>query len=160
MFATLHTNDSAGAITRLVNMGIEPFLVTSSTIAIMAQRLVRRICPHCKESYTPDPESLRELGVPADEIEGMVVYRGRGCSKCQDRGYYGRTGIFELLVLTPRIQELALQGVDSNILKREAIREGMRTLRGDGAVKVAEGTSTIEEVLRVTRDDILEEVFE
>ncbi|NIA15016.1 MAG: type II secretion system ATPase GspE [Nitrospiraceae bacterium] len=160
VFATLHTNDSAGAVTRLVNMGIEPFLVTSSTIAIMAQRLVRRICEHCKEPYTPEPESLRELGVPADKIDGMVAYRGRGCSKCQDRGYYGRTGIFELLVLTPRIQELALQGVDSNILKREAIREGMRTLRGDGAVKVAEGTSTIEEVLRVTRDDIVEEVFE
>ena len=160
VFATLHTNDSAGAVTRLINMGIEPFLVTSSTIAIMAQRLVRRICEHCKESYTPDPESLRELGVPAEDIEGMLAYRGTGCSKCQNRGYFGRTGIFELLVLTPRIQELALSGVDSNMLKREAVREGMRTLRGDGAAKVAAGTSTIEEVLRVTRDDIIEEVFE
>ena len=160
VFATLHTNDSAGAITRLVNMGIEPFLVTSSTIAIMAQRLVRRICEHCKDGYTPDPESLRELGISAQELASATVYCGRGCDHCLQRGYFGRTGIFELLVMTPRMQELVLQGADSNAIKREAVKEGMRTLRGDGAAKVAEGISTIEEVLRVTRDDLFEEVLD
>jgi len=159
VFATLHTNDSAGAITRLINMGIEPFLVTSSTIAIMAQRLVRRICPECKESYTPDPESLRDLGVSADAL-GQKAYRGRGCERCQDRGYYGRTGIFELLVMTPHVQELTLKGVDSNVIKREAMKHGMRTLREDGAVKVALGMTTVEEILRVTRDDLMDEVME
>jgi general secretion pathway protein E len=156
VFSTLHTNDSAGAITRLVNMGIEPFLVSSSTIAIMAQRLVRKICEHCKEPYTPEPESLIELGVPAHEAVGRTVYRGMGCDKCQSRGYYGRGGIFELLTMTPRIQELTLQGVDSNVIKREARNEGMRTLREDGAEKVFAGISTVEEVLRVTRDDFVD----
>ncbi|MBN2310642.1 MAG: type II secretion system ATPase GspE [Candidatus Hydrogenedentes bacterium] len=158
VFSTLHTNDSAGAITRLVNMGIEPFLVSSSTIAIMAQRLVRRICDYCKEAYEPDIESLVELGIPRQEAAGKVVYRGRGCDRCQGRGYFGRTGIFELLVMTPHIQDLTLKGVDSNVIKREAKKEHMRTLREDGASKVFQGVSTIEEVLRVTRDDLIDEV--
>jgi general secretion pathway protein E len=158
VFSTLHTNDSAGAITRLVNMGIEPFLVSSSTIAILAQRLVRRICPHCREAYEPEPGSLLDLGLTAEEAQGKMVYRGVGCDRCQGRGYYGRTGIFELLVMTPRIQDLTLRGVDSNIIKREAKKYGMRTLREDGAAKVLQGVSTIEEVLRVTRDDFMEEV--
>jgi len=160
VFATLHTNDSAGAITRLINMGIEPFLVTSSTIAIMAQRLMRRICKECKQPYEPEQESLRELGVAAQEFSGKPVYFGRGCTKCQDRGYLGRTGIFELLLMTPHIQDLVLKGTDSNVVKREAKKYGMRTLREDGAAKVALGISTIEEVLRVTRDDIVEEIMD
>ena len=158
VFATLHTNDSAGAITRLINMGIEAFLVTSSTIAIMAQRLVRRICPACKDPYAPSPESLRDLGVSVEDFP--VIYRGKGCDQCQGRGYYGRTGIFELLVMTQRVQELTLKGADSNVIKREAMKHGMRTLRQDGAAKVAQGLSTIEEVLRVTRDDIVDEVMD
>ncbi len=156
VFATLHTNDSAGAITRLMNMGIEPFLVTSSTIAIQAQRLVRRICPACKESYPPDPESLKELGVSLDDSRLTHIYRGTGCEKCSQRGYHGRSGIFELLVMSPRIQELVLQGADSNVVKREARREGMRTLREDGAEKMLRGETTVEEILRVTRDEVLE----
>ncbi|MCC6697635.1 MAG: type II secretion system ATPase GspE [Candidatus Hydrogenedentes bacterium] len=160
VFSTLHTNDSAGAITRLVNMGIEPFLVSSSTIAIMAQRLVRNICNHCKEPYEPELESVLELGLTREQAQGKIAYRGRGCEKCQGRGYYGRTGIFELLVMTPQVQELTLRGTDSNVIKREAKREGMRTLREDGASKVFKGISTIEEVMRVTRDDILMEVTE
>ncbi len=158
VFATLHTNDSAGAITRLVNMGIEPFLVTSSTIAIMAQRLVRCICPECKEPYEPELSSLIELGVPEAEAKGRVIYRGRGCERCQGRGYYSRTGIFELLVMTPHLQNLVLRGTDSNMIKREAKRHGMRTLREDGALKVLHGATTIEEVMRVTRDDFLDDV--
>lgn len=158
VFATLHTNDSAGAITRLVNMGIEPFLVSSSTIAIMAQRLVRRICPHCREPYEPTADSLRDLGINPADVAGQPIFRGTGCDKCSGRGYYGRSGIFELLVMTPKIQELTLQGVDSNVIKREARRQRMRTLREDGAEKVFRGETTLEEVLRVTRDDMIDEV--
>jgi len=158
VFSTLHTNDSAGAITRLVNMGIEPFLVTSSTIAIQAQRLVRRVCDACKEPYTPEPESLIELGCDPRDPRAGTLYMGKGCKKCLDRGYLGRTGIFELMVMTPNIQELALQGTDSNVIKREARKQGMRTLREDGAERVLLGETTIEEIMRVTRDELLEEV--
>lgn len=158
VFSTLHTNDSAGAITRLVNMGIEPFLVSSSTLAILAQRLVRNICKHCKEEYEPELESLIELGLTREQAQGRTAFRGRGCERCQGRGYFGRTGIFELLVMTPQVQDLTLRGVDSNVIKREAKKAGMRTLREDGASKVFKGVSTIEEVMRVTRDDILLEV--
>ena len=160
VFSTLHTNDSAGAVTRLINMGIEPFLVSSSTIAIMAQRLVRQICSNCREPYEPEPESLVEMGVPAEQAKGRTVYRGRGCEVCQGRGYYGRTGIFELLAVTQRVQDLILRNVDSNMIKREARKQGMRTLREDGAHKVLQGMTTVEEVLRVTRDDLVDEVTE
>ena len=158
VFSTLHTNDSAGAITRLVNMGIEPFLVTSSCIAIQAQRLVRRVCKYCRKPYSPEPESLRELGLAPEKHTEAEVYAGEGCEKCMSRGYLGRTGIFELLVMTPRIQTLALEGADSNVLKREARKDGMRTLREDGAEKVLRGETTVEEVLRITRDEMLEVV--
>ena len=156
VFATLHTNDSASAITRLVNMGIEPFLVSSSTVAIMAQRLIRRLCEHCKVAYEPEVESVLELGVTAEEAYGRTVYKPGGCEKCLGRGYRGRMGIFEVLVMTPKIQKLTVSGADSNVLKREAKREAMRTLREDGASKVFQGFSTIEEVLRVTREDVEE----
>jgi len=158
VFSTLHTNDSAGAITRLVNMGIEPFLVTSSCIAIQAQRLVRRVCQHCKQPYQPELETLLELGVDPNDPRCARVYHGTGCKQCLDRGYLGRSGIFELMVMTPAIQELALQGVDSNVIKREARRQGMQTLREDGAERVLQGQTTIEEIMRVTRDELLEEV--
>jgi general secretion pathway protein E len=159
VFATLHTNDSAGALTRLVNMGIEPFLVTSSTIAILAQRLVRRLCAHCKAETVADAESLRELGPKGEDMRGRAIQKAVGCEKCQGRGYFGRTGIFELLVMTPAVQELTLGGADSNVIKREARRAGMRSLRDDGTQKVIDGITTIEEVLRVTRDEFLEEVI-
>lgn len=157
VFSTLHTNDSAGAITRLVNMGIEPFLVTSSTIAIQAQRLVRRICDGCREPYTPELETWRELGIEPPSKDKQILYKAVGCKKCSDRGYKGRTGIFELLLMTPRIQEMALQGVDSNHIKREARKFGMRTLREDGAHRAMLGLTSAEEILRVTRNDMEEE---
>jgi general secretion pathway protein E len=160
VFSTLHTNDSAGALTRLVNMGIEPFLVTSSTVAVLAQRLVRQLCAECKEPTYPDPESLRELGATASQAADGQVFRAVGCARCLDRGYFGRTGIFELMAMTPRIQELTLSGADSNVIKREARRTGMRSLRDDGARNVFAGRTTIEEVLRVTRDDQLEVIPE
>lgn len=156
VFSTLHTNDSAGAITRLVNMGIEPFLVTSSTIAIQAQRLVRRICDACKEPYHPEVETWTDLGVEPPKGD-QILYRAVGCKQCSDRGYRGRTGIFELLIMTPKIQEMALQGVDSNQIKREARKYGMRTLREDGANRAILGLTSAEEILRVTRNDMEEE---
>jgi len=160
VFSTLHTNDSAGAITRLVNMGIEPFLVTSSTIAIQAQRLVRRICPHCREEYVPRAEDLMELGVDAQDQRSHRLWRAVGCDQCAQRGYMGRTGIFELLVMSPRIQALALRDVDSNGIKREARRLGMTTLREDGVERALQGMTTFEEIVRVTRDDPVEAVVE
>ncbi|HPO13330.1 MAG TPA: type II secretion system ATPase GspE [Candidatus Hydrogenedentes bacterium] len=160
VFATLHTNDSSGAITRLINMGIEPFLVTSSTIAIQAQRLVRRICSQCKEEYSPERASLQEVGISPDSPRAKILWRGKGCDKCSGRGYYGRTGIFELLVMNPTIQDLVLRGSDSNVIKREARKFGMRTLREDGAEKMMRGMTTLEEILRVTREDFEVEVIE
>lgn len=158
VFATLHTNDSAGAITRLINMGIEPFLVTSSTVAILAQRLVRQVCFQCREDYEPDWESIRELGIDKTDLMGVKVARGTGCERCMQRGYHGRLGIFEMLTMTPAVQDLALRGADSNVIKKEARKQGMKTLREDGAEKVLERRTTIEEVLRVTRDEVVEEL--
>ncbi len=150
VFSTLHTNDSAGAVTRLIDMGIEPFLVTSSVTAILAQRLVRVICPHCREAYTPHLESLQKIGITPEMSEGATIYRGRGCPACLDTGFRGRTGIFEFMLLDEKIKNLILETSDANALKRAAIEGGMTTLRRDGAQKVLKGITTIEEVFRVT----------
>ncbi len=150
VFSTLHTNDSAGAVTRLIDMGIEPFLVTSSVTAILAQRLVRVICAQCREAYTPDEESLRKVGITREMAQGATIYRGRGCPACLDTGFKGRTGIFEFMVLDEKIKNMILKTSDANALKRAAIEGGMTTLRRDGARKVLEGVTTIEEVFRVT----------
>ena len=158
VFSTLHTNDSAGAITRLINMGIEPFLVTSSTIAIIAQRLVRRLCPSCKESYIPNTEALNELGSHAMQYAGKEAYLHVGCDACSGRGYLGRSGIFEMMAMTPAIQDLTLRGGDSNAIKREARKQGMFSLRDDGTDKAFAGATSIEEVLRVTRDEFTDEL--
>jgi len=150
VFSTLHTNDSAGAITRLTDMGIEPFLVTSSVIAILAQRLVREICSYCKEDYTPDDESLANIGITPDILQGRKLFRGRGCPECLNTGYRGRTGIFELMLMNEPLQTLTLKTSDANTIKQKAIDQGMITLRTNGAQKVLEGVTTIEEVFRVT----------
>jgi len=150
VFSTLHTNDSASATTRLIDMGIEPFLVTSSVMAILAQRLVRVICADCKEEYTPDRESLQSIGITPEMLPGGKLYRGRGCPSCLDTGYKGRTGMFELMVLDEPIRNLILKTSDANAIKRKAVEQGMATLRKDGAQKVLNGITTIEEVFRVT----------
>ena len=150
VFSTLHTNDSASAVTRLIDMGIEPFLVTSSVTAILAQRLVRVLCPHCKEEYQPDEASLRKIGITPRMAEGKSIFIGRGCPECLHTGYYGRTGLFELLVLDKEIRNLILKTSDANLIKAKAIDRRMITLRQDGAVKVLNGITTIEEVFRVT----------
>jgi general secretion pathway protein E len=156
VFSTLHTNDAAGAITRLLNMDIEPFLVSSSVIAVLAQRLVRTICPGCKSPYTPDELELADIAIEKERLRDGVLWRGAGCAECVGRGYRGRTGVFELLIVRENIQNLILSNVDSNTIKREAIaKNAMMTLREDGAEKAIAGTTTVEEVLRVTREDIV-----
>ncbi len=149
VFSTLHTNDSAGAITRLRDMGIEQFLIASSVNAILAQRLIRIICPHCKEEYTPTPEMLMRIGFPEEECHDRKAFRGKGCEKCYQTGYKGRCGIFELLIMTQDMKALVLQTSDANQIKRQAIENGMISLQKDGAMKVLQGITTIEEVYRV-----------
>lgn len=149
VFSTLHTNDSAGAITRLRDMGIEQFLIASSVNAILAQRLIRIICPHCKEEYSPTPEMFQRIGLTAEESLGRNAFRGKGCAKCYHTGYKGRCGIFELLLMTQDMKALILQTSDANQIKRQAIKNGMITLQRDGAMKVLQGVTTIEEVYRV-----------
>ena len=150
VFSTLHTNDSASAVTRLIDMGIEPFLVTSSVIAILAQRLVRVICPKCREEYHPDEQSLAKIGITPAMLKGRKIYRGTGCPACLNTGYAGRTGIFELLIVNEAIQNLILKTSDSNAIKHKAVENRMVTLRQNGAQKVLSGITTIEEVFRVT----------
>lgn len=148
VFSTLHTNDAAGALTRLVEMGVEPFLIASSLLAVVAQRLVRNICPDCKESYQPDVSVLEEHGLPKNEIH----YRGKGCPNCMQSGYKGRTGIFELLVVDNEIRHLVTSGADSVSIKEMAVRNGMTTLFEDGLKKVSAGVTILDEVMRVTQE--------
>ena len=150
VFSTLHTNDSASAVTRLIDMGIEPFLVTSSVTAIIAQRLVRVICEDCREAYVPDPATLRNIGISPEMLQGRKVYRGKGCPSCLNTGFRGRSGIFELMILDENIKNLILKTPDANVIKRQAINQGMTTLRQDGARRLLEGVTTVEEVFRVT----------
>ncbi len=152
VFSTLHTNDSAGAITRLRDMGIESFLISSSVNAILAQRLVRIICTHCREEYIPDEVELRKLGIDPLEASGRKVYRGRGCSKCLHTGYRGRSGIFELMILDQEMKKTILRTSDSNAIKKLAVEKGMITLHQDGIDKIFAGVTTMEEVFRVAHE--------
>jgi len=149
VFSTLHTNDAASAVTRLIDMDIEPFLVSSAVQAIIAQRLVRVLCPHCKEPYEPEEAQWTELGLEKDTLG--PIFRAKGCEKCLETGYRGRTGIYEFLRMTESIKGLVLQTSDSNQIGRAARKEGMVSLREDGIQKVIEGKTTISEVLRVTQ---------
>jgi general secretion pathway protein E len=132
-------------------MGIEPFLVSSSVIAIVAQRLVRVLCPRCKEAYQPDAESLIDAWIARSAVNGRPIYRRKGCNACMNTGYRGRTGIFEIMNMDEGVKKLILKTSDSNQINEEAVRNGMSTLVQDGARKVLEGVTTLEEVLRVTR---------
>ena len=151
VFSTLHTNDAASAITRLIDMGIEPFLITSSVLAIVAQRLVRTICPYCKQPAELSSKLMQELDVSREELKRATICTGQGCEKCLDTGYLGRSGIYEILKVTENIKKTVLATSDANAIQKEAVREGMRTLRQEGAEKVMRGISTTEEVLRVTQ---------
>lgn len=180
VLSTIHTNDAAGALTRLVEMGIEPFLVASSMLALMAQRLVRVVCKECREPYHPTDDQLAQIGMTRERImsfwkekpddrysmgtredlpewwgKEVTLYRAGGCEKCSSMGYRGRTGIYELLLITDKVRALVLKKEDSNTIKRSAVSEGMLTLRDDGALKVLQGITTIEEVMRVTQEEIV-----
>ena len=151
VFSTLHTNDAPSAFTRLIDMGIEPFLVASSVEAVMAQRLVRTICPHCKKEQKVERDYLRRIGFPEDEIETAKFWHGTGCEECRQFGYQGRMGIYELLVLNEAMRPLILNRSAASTIAQKAMEQGMRTLRTDGWNKVRNGQTTIEEVLRVTQ---------
>ena len=153
VFSTLHTNDAASAITRLIDMGVEPFLVSSAVNAIMAQRLVRKICPHCKEAYVPSNAYLERVGLSPIKFAGRELFRGAGCVECLQTGYKGRVGIFELMSLTPAMKSVILTTSDAGQIKKQALSSlatGMMTLRQDGLRKVLAGLTTLEEVFRVT----------
>jgi general secretion pathway protein E len=154
VFSTLHTNDAAGAVTRLLDMGIEPFLVASSLVAIVAQRLVRVLCQACRQPYQPAAEELAKLGVRMESAARLAAFRAGGCAQCLNTGYRGRTGIYEILVLDDELRSLILAKADANAIKHRAIGHGMKTLREDGAKKVLSGITTTEEVLRVTSEDV------
>ncbi len=154
VLSSLHTTTAAGSVIRMMNMGIEPFLICSSVVAIVAQRLLRRICPHCKESYVLDEEVFQRVGLSAVVRQGPVeLYRGRGCKACLETGYKGRVGITEILVLTPTIKDLILKREGEFHIKKAARLEGMKTMREDGLAKVLKGLTSLEEVLRVTAPD-------
>jgi type IV pilus assembly protein PilB len=153
VLSTLHTTTSSGAIVRLINMGVEPYLINSSLICIVAQRLIRRICSSCKEKYTMEQDVLDTLKLNLPKNKKFEFYRGKGCQRCFNTGYSGRIGIAEVLILTPAIRELIIKREQENIIKQYARNEGMRTLREDGMDAVLKGTTTIQEVLRVTAPD-------
>jgi type IV pilus assembly protein PilB len=153
VLSTLHTNDAPSTINRLLNMGIEPFLVASSTILILAQRLVRRICRDCKEVEKIPPDALIEIGIPEDEAKTMVCHRGKGCPTCSNTGYKGRLALYEVMPVGEELREQILQGSSSDEIKKTAIRSGMATLRMSGLSKIREGITTVEEVVNTTFRD-------
>jgi type II secretory ATPase GspE/PulE/Tfp pilus assembly ATPase PilB-like protein len=147
VLSTLHTNDAPSSLTRLIDMGVEPFLISSSVIGILAQRLVRKICEKCKEKYSPDESVLRDLAISPKE----QFYRGKGCSECKNTGYRGRIGIFELLMIDDSIKKMINEKASSDQIMDKAISAGMKTLRNDGLEKAVKGITTAEEVLRATK---------
>jgi len=154
VFTTLHTNDAASSFTRLIDMGVEPFLIASTVLCAVAQRLVRKLCYECRELFQPSDVDLELLGMPRKEVPAdATFYKAGGCVECAQTGYAGRIGIYEALEVTDEVRKLILEKVDAQTIKQAALRGGMRTLRHDGATKVAQGKTSIEEVLRVTHQD-------
>ena len=153
VFSTLHTNDAPGAVTRLIDMGVQPFLVASSLRAVMAQRLLRRVCKYCMEEHVPTPMEARLLGLPDDYVKTHKFYKGRGCERCGRTGYKGRIGIYEIFTITPDIAALIFNNKPTSTIREAARRNGMRSLRDDAIRKAESGISTLEEVIRVTMMD-------
>jgi len=149
VLSTLHTNDAPSAITRLMDMGVEPFLIASSIVGVLAQRLGRRICQNCKEPYKPPAEALRRVGFNVDDTENVVFYRGRGCEQCRHTGYRGRNGIFEMMIINEEVADLCVKRAPLSEIRAAALANGMKTLKQDGFQKVLEGLTTVEEVMRV-----------
>ncbi len=153
VLSTLHTMDAPSAVTRVLDLGLEPYLVTATLECIVAQRLVRRICDKCKEEYEPSDEALWQLGLTRDQVAARTFYYGKGCDQCMNTGYYGRTGIFELMVMDDRLREMIMERTSTTALRRAAVERGMRTLRQGGLLHIYDGLTTIEEVTRATIDE-------
>ncbi len=154
VFSTLHTNDAPGAVTRLIDMGVKPYLVASALEAVLAQRLVRTICSHCKTSYQPTKEELAAVGLTGEALKEDTFCRGKGCPECSNTGYRGRKAIFEMLIITDAIRDLIFERASSASIRERAKQLGMKTLREDGVRKVLAGITTLEEVMRVTQGDV------
>jgi type II secretory ATPase GspE/PulE/Tfp pilus assembly ATPase PilB-like protein len=150
VLSTLHTTTSSGAIVRLVNMGVEPYLINSSLVCVVGQRLVRKICPHCKEKYAIKKEIIESLKL---KLDSASLFKGKGCSQCFNTGYSGRLAISEVLLLSPKIRELILAHAQEHIIKQQARSESMKTLREEGMDAALQGLTSLEEVLRVTAAD-------
>lgn len=153
VFSTLHTNDACSAVTRLLDMGIEPFLISSSIEGLVAQRLVRLLCPHCKQQWKPEPSVLKRVNVTNDDPDSVTIFKARGCEKCRYTGFMGRTAVYEIVQITEDFRRLVVERAPANILKKCALSHGMRPLRHDGWEKIKSGMTTIDEVLRVTLED-------
>jgi general secretion pathway protein E len=154
VLSTLHTNDAASAVTRLTDMGIEPYLISSTVVGVMAQRLVRVICPECKQPYDPQDGTVCWTELQQVTKGAVRLHKGAGCEKCLDTGYLGRTGIFELLLVDDHIRSLVVGRQEAHLIKRAALEKGMTTLRRDGLRRALEGTTTLQEVYRVTQDNV------
>jgi type II secretory ATPase GspE/PulE/Tfp pilus assembly ATPase PilB-like protein len=152
VFSTLHTNDAAGAVSRLLEMGVENYLLASSLLGVLAQRLVRRVCSRCRAPVELPPEVIREIA--AGTRETFQVFEGRGCEECAGTGYRGRSGIYELLLVSDTLKQLILERASSNLIREASIKQGMRALRDDGWRTVREGITTVGEVVRVTQEEI------
>ncbi|MEI7435756.1 MAG: GspE/PulE family protein [bacterium] len=152
VFSTLHTNDAAGAITRLLDMGVEPFLLASSLECVVAQRLVRRLCPACKRPCQPDKALIKSAGFPVERLSEVTIYEAAGCDKCRQSGYRGRMGIYEVLEVDEFIETMIPARAPSGVIKQKAIDQGMLTLRNDGFLRVLDGLTTIDEIIRVTEE--------
>jgi type IV pilus assembly protein PilB len=150
VFSTLHTNDAPSSILRLLDLGMESFLLTATIEAIVAQRLVRRICIKCKEEFVPTDEQLMELQLKRGDLEGRTLFRGRGCDSCNQSGYRGRMALFEIMRLDDQIRDMIMQEASTNVLRSEARKRGMRTLRESGLLAIYDGQTTIDEVVRET----------
>jgi type IV pilus assembly protein PilB len=150
VFSTLHTNDAPSAVTRLVDIGVEPFMITATVEAVIAQRLVRKVCEACRTSYQPDEGMLAELGADGQSLAGTTLYYGKGCEACHQTGYRGRTGLFEVLRFDDDIRAAVLSGASTADIRALAVRTGMRSLRDAGLIALTEGRTTLEEVLRET----------
>ncbi len=150
VLTTLHTNDAPSSIARLLDLGMEPFLLTATLEAIIAQRLVRKICENCKEEFHPTEQDLMQLGLLPEDIAGRTLYYGRGCDYCNHTGYKGRRGIFEIMVLDDDLREMIMKHASTAVLRQEARKRGMRSLRESGLLALYDGITTIEEVVRET----------
>jgi general secretion pathway protein E len=153
VLSTLHTNDAPSSVTRLVEMGVEPFLVASSVLGIVAQRLVRTVCRDCARKYTPDESELKQIGLTLADLKGRQIYKPVGCPVCMETGYSGRAGIYEILLVTDAVRAELMKGSDASTIKKVAVSQGMKTLREDATLKVIQGLTTIAEVLRVTQEE-------